>query len=81
MGWMLRHESQNKKAAFSDEEPQFQHTEELVVSEDPEENSLPENRRHKGLAEEEGWNDSRRLEWWWVCEFIIEIVRKEEEGE
>lgn len=50
---MLRHDSQNKKAAFSDKKPQFQHTEELVVSEEPEENSLPENRSHKGLAEEE----------------------------
>ena len=41
---MLRHESQNKNAAFSDEKPQFQqHTEELLLSEDSEEKALPEN--------------------------------------
>lgn len=40
---MLRHESQNKNAALSEEKPQFQHTEEILLSEDSEEKALPEN--------------------------------------
>ena len=75
---MLRHESQNKNAALSEEKPQFQHPE-ILLSEDSEQKPLPENwcllmETAKGLT---GFK--------WVCELLAIVAsglhrRVEEEG-
>lgn len=70
---MLRHEWQNKNAAFSDEKPQFQHTEELLLSQDSEQNALPENGSIvKGLAGEGGGCRDSRVKL--VCGLVANVA-------